>query len=68
MPMLAVAGLYESSLYYYIFAIATDEASMAAALGSTSSLLNMTNMVLLALELVRHPMQLMLLCRVDQRY
>ncbi|KAI0235718.1 hypothetical protein LSAT2_013796 [Lamellibrachia satsuma] len=51
MPLLAVVGLYESSLYYYIFAIATDEASMAAALGSTSSLLNMTNMVLLALEL-----------------
>ncbi|KAK2189508.1 hypothetical protein NP493_104g00000 [Ridgeia piscesae] len=50
-PVLAAAGLYESVLYYYIFAVATDEGEVTAALGSTSSLLNMLNMTMLASEL-----------------
>ena len=57
-PVLAAAGLYESVLYYYIFAVATDEGEVTAALGSTSSLLNMLNMTMLASELVRHSMQI----------
>ena len=54
MSWIAAAGVYGSALYYYIFNVAEDEESMAAALGSTSCLLNISNYAVMAIELVRN--------------